>query len=371
MIINIVKKIFPIIIFITYAPVLLAKEAIKVTFLSPNPPNTGYWQHYDEAMQSAAKNLNIDLTIIHAEDLDRFAYLKTLKRVDIKNTDYVIALLKVNTETKILKTFENTGVKVFTANMDVPQKHANEIGSPRKIYKNWIGHVIPDDYHAGNLLAKKLIAAGQQNNINSGNIIAISGARDASVSYLRNQGLLDAVSEIDGYRVDQILYTDWKYKTVRERFKLMLGRYPDSRLIWCASDEIALAVLDELKENNINSNYQVGSIDWSENGLKLFPEENYVTSIGGHVLEGGIILALIRDYHDGNDFAETIGTQLFMKMGELSTNNMTKIQDLIQGNNWQNLHFDKLSVSLGGDNQVIKTDYQQVLNAIYHQTTAQ
>lgn len=349
-------------------------EQINVSFVSPNPPGTGYWQYYDNAMKAAAKRLNINLTIIHSKDLDRFAYLEAIEKVDIKNTAYVVALLKINVADKLLAKFENIPVKVITGNLEIPQQHAAQIGLPRQKFKNWIGHVIPDDYHAGRLLASKLLtgkllAETTVDKTIPVSILAISGSRDSSVSYLRNKGLTDYIASDGKFRLEQVLYTDWKYETAKHRFELLQRRFPATKVIWSASDEIAQAVLDVLEQKNLQSDkkpeYRVGSIDWSGRAISMYNNPNFVTSIGGHFLEGGIILSMLRDYHDGIDFADSLGTKLLMKMGALSQANKPQIADLIENNNWQKLHFELLSKSFGGDNGPLKADYQQVLDFIY------
>lgn len=355
-----------------------APEKINVSFVSPNPPASGYWQHYDNAMKAAAKSLNINLTIIHSKDLDRFAYIEAIDEVDINNTDYVVALLKINVADKLLTKFENTSVKVITGNLEIPQQHAAQIGLPRQKFKNWIGHVIPDDYHAGQLLATQLLSDIHLIDSPPISILAISGSRDSSVSYLRNKGLLDHIASDGRFRLEQVLYTDWTYETARQRFELLQQRFPDTRVIWSASDEIAQAVLDVFSQKHLisldkaglestsKSGYRIGGIDWSVRAISMYDNPNFVTSIGGHFLEGGIVLAMLRDYHDGIDFVDTLGIKLLMKMGTLSDVNKQQIEDLIVENNWQKLHFELLSKSLGGDNQPLKADYQQVLDFIYH-----
>lgn len=362
--VNLLRLVLACLIYLSASSVFAAHK-IKVTFVSPNPPGTGYWQHYDKAMHSAANALNIDLTIIHSQDLDRFAYLDAIEKVDINNTEYVIALLKTNVADILLNKFESTSVKVFTSNLEVPEKHKSQVGKPRDKYKNWIGHVIPDDYHAGQLLAETLLHEYSAKKDAESGVLAITGARDASVSFLRTQGLQDVIKGNSLFRLEQIFYTDWKYETAREKFELALKRYPQTKIIWCASDEIATAVLDVLKDSHAQGTYRVGSIDWSQRGIDAFSNDDYLTSIGGHFLEGGMILALIRDYHEGNDFAASLGTQIKMKMGALTHQNLVQVSDLIQNDNWYKLKFNLLSHSMGGSSASLHSDYQSVLNQIY------
>lgn len=342
-----------------------ASEKINVTFVSPNPPGTGYWQHYDNAMHAAADKLNINLTIIHSRDLDRFAYMESLSKVDLEETDYAIALLKVNVADKLLKMFEQSNVKLITNNIEIPEQHAQQIGLPRQKYKNWIGHVIPDDYDAGKLLASELLKHYKAKQSDPIGIVALSGSRDASVSYLRNKGLSDLIANNGNFRLEQVIYTDWKYQTAKQKFAGLIKRYPNTKVIWCASDEIAQAVLDELNANNALNDYRVGSIDWSQSGVNLFGQTGYITSVGGHFLEGGLILSLLRDYHDGIDFEQDLGSRLLIKMGALNRQNLKQVEDLIFYDNWEKLNFRLLSKSFGGDPTLLKNDYPQLLDQIY------
>lgn len=336
---------------------------LRVTFLSPNPPSVGFWMHYEKTMHAAAKKLNIKLTVLHAQSLDRFAYLNSLETVKLDEVDYVVALMRYNVAQKLVKKFEGSPVKLFTSNVDVPEKDKKEIGLPRQRYKNWIGHTMPDDFHAGYLLAKQLIQTANMDEMSS--VAAISGSRDSSVSFLRNLGLHDYIDNQMSIKLERLVHTDWRYETALQKGRMLFNRYNDAKVIWCASDEIARAVLDSLSGYDGISDYRVGGIDWSAISIKSWGQPGYVTSVGGHFLEGGIVLALIRDFHDGHDFAEQLGTQMRLRMASLNQQNLPLIRDLIINENWHKLDFSKVSHSLGGNRQVLAQDYEAVLKAVY------
>ncbi|BDX07156.1 ABC transporter substrate-binding protein [Planctobacterium marinum] len=339
------------------------KDTIRVTFLSPNPPSVGFWMHYNKTMQAAANNLNIELTILHAESLDRFAYLNSLEAVNVNDTDYVVALMRHNIAQKLVEKFESSPVKLFASNVDVPEKDKKDIGLPRQRYKNWIGHTMPDDYHAGYLLAEQLI---QNTNVNTmRSVVAVSGSRDSSVSFLRNLGLRDYIDNQMGTKLEQVVHTDWRYETALQKGRMLFNRYNDAKIIWCASDEIARAVLDTLSGYEGINDYHIGGIDWSVSAINSWGQSGYVTSVGGHFLEAGIVLALTRDFHDGYDFAEQLGTQMRLRMAPLSEQNLPLVRDLILNENWHKLDFSKVSQSFGGDRQLLSQDYQAVLKTVY------
>jgi ABC-type xylose transport system substrate-binding protein len=350
---------------------LATEPRLQVAFISPDPEVEGFWMLYKNVMLSAAKDLNIELEVVHSPNVNRFDHYDRVESVFSREDkpDYLVTLFLRNTSHKMLQAIEKSGIRFFATNSDIPDNVRQFIGRPRQIFKSWIGHARPDDYQAGELLAKTLLSQHRQaSGSDPVNIIAVTGARDSDVTFMRNAGLKSAVEGESGVVLQQLLFTDWQYQTAYDYVNQLLSRYPQTQVIWCANDEIATAFIDAQKARGLSRTLLVGGIDWSYRGIGRFREGEMATSVGGHFIEGGLILALLRDHFDGVDFNDAPGTELMFHMNALNDDNIDFIESIVMKNNWQQLDFSLLSKSLQGHREPWHNNYLQLMKNIRRET---
>lgn len=319
-------------------------------------------------MKSAAQDLDINLKTVHSLANDRFSHLKAVETALATDDtpDYLVTLFGRNNSEKILKLTKEKGVKFFATNSDIPDNLRQYIGHPRQIYKNWIGHIRPDDFHTGNVLAQNLFSTfkAQHSETQQIEMVGISGMRDSAAAFLRNEGLKALAIESEEVTLKQVIYTDWQYQTAFDMVPKLLQRYPKLNAIWCANDELATAVVDSLIKQNAHKYILVGGIDWSHRGIHGVVQKEFTTSIGGHFIEGGIILALLRDHFDDQDFAPHIGTEASFKMDALTPENIQLIGEIVMKNQWHLMDFRKLSQSYTGHREYWSNNYVSIIQNI-------
>lgn len=336
---------------------------VNVTFVSPSATDDPFWEQYKGIMQSAARDLEIELTIINSQHLDRFGHLDALtKALNAKpKPDYIVTLFRKNTIEKWLSLTQQANVKFVATNADIPPHLASKIGPPRSLFKNWIAHIRPDDFHAGELLTHELIKA-TQNQQKKHLVVALTGSHESIASSLRIEGMKSVLATTSNWELQQILYTNWSYQDAYDKTQALLTRYPNTDVFWSASDRIALSAHNaSLKQGK---QIITGGIDWSSEGFEAFSANISVTSIGGHFIEGGIALSLIRDHADGEDFADRIGVNPKMQMAPLNKDNFAYFNELVTQHQWQKLDFSLLSKSMSQDKHIWSNNYVEIIKQI-------
>jgi LacI family transcriptional regulator len=102
--------------------------------------------------------------------------------------------------------------------------------------------ILPDDYGAGRMAARHLIAAGRHS------IGHITGPERFLAARKRAQGFID---EMGGAGLvlpsSDVLYGDWTEGWGRHAARVLLGNAPGVDAVFCGSDQIARGVLDTLR----------------------------------------------------------------------------------------------------------------------------
>lgn len=339
---------------------------LRVAFVSPNPESNDFWRQYSRVMRSAAHQLGIKLYVYPSVDFDRFSYLDAVERALENKPDYLVAMFRYNTSETILNLTAKAGVKLFSTNSDLPSEAKAILGKPRDKFPHWIGQTYPDDLQAGYYLAEQIFQSAKPAEGEQLTLIALAGSRDSPVAFDRVKGLQRFVKENPTITLKQIIYSGWRYETTYQMLPQILARYPDIDGFWSVSDVIAAAVDNRLRDTKATRKYIIGGFDWSPIYFRERSTNNLSISIGGHFIEGGIILALLNDYHHSHDFAEHFGNRITFKLSSLTASNKAMLENLIIDNQWGLLAFDKLSKQAGGNWNLISDEYLSTLNNIYH-----
>ncbi len=291
-------------------------KAVNVVFISPNPEisDNEFWQKSIAFGKKAAKDLNINLEIVFG-GTDRFRYRNDVFKISKRNIkpDYVVLINYFGTAEANLQSLEAAKIKSFTISTNLSKKEKIRIGDPRKRFKYWIGHLVPDDFQAGYLLAKALIKDQKSKSSKTDvSMIALAGGRDSSSSIERENGLKAAVKESVNVKLHQIVHVHWNGERAAKAFLKLKNRYPDTNVVWTAADVIALGII---KKNAVPlDKYSIGGIDWSSKALNNVIKKKLTTSVGNHFLQIAFSLILIKDFSLGLDFKKHIGTKIKIPM---------------------------------------------------------
>ncbi|WP_229734307.1 ABC transporter substrate-binding protein [Terasakiella brassicae] len=287
----------------------VAQGVFRVAFINPGAMDDPFFSSLTYMMQDAASDLNIDLEVIDASA----SHLEVRRRghevLERSNPpDYLLLINDHDVLDSVIKRADMLGVKTFLFNEGFSSGRLQEMGTPRHEIKNWLGQFLPDDRKAGYLLARDLIehAKGETSHgaTDTIDMIALNGAYRANSSELRLLGLQDALAEYDNVKLRQIVYTHWDEKKAYDATRGLLERYPETSVIWSASDLMACGALHAVKEYGLKPEQDIliGGIDWSDLALEAIRKGDLQASVGWHVMDGAWSLILLYDYHNGYDF---------------------------------------------------------------------
>jgi ABC-type sugar transport system substrate-binding protein len=291
------------------APRALAARPMKVAFIEASTPGT--WRDSVlSAMYEAAEDLGIEFTVHEAghwpgETLSRVRGL--LNGPD--RPDYLIVTVHRAIGARVLEIAEQARVPVFVINSGLLEKERARFGGPREHLHQWIGQMLPDDEQAGYDLANRLLdeAVRQQKVAPDGRVqlVALGGTPVDQPTIEREKGLRRAVSERNDVNLLQVVEGDWTLEKAERKTSLLLRRYPDTAVIWAASDALALGAIAALHplDREPGTDVLVGGINWAPRALEAVRHGELVATVGGHFLEGAWALVLLYDHHHGLDFA--------------------------------------------------------------------
>ncbi|NQZ24759.1 MAG: ABC transporter substrate-binding protein [Colwellia sp.] len=272
---------------------------IRVLLVNPSIENDPFWHKIEKITKQAATELNIDLAIIYGHGT-RFFQLDELKKYFEHNPvpDYIV-LLNYPGHAKLTMDFlQQQQVKVITLEQTIAKEEKTLIGTPGNKYKNWLGEIYFNNSSAGHMLAKSLI-----NMVKSANkkpIVAGISGHFGSESSLRNSGLQKAIKE-SGAQLTQIVHAGWSAEDAYQKTIGLLKRYPNINIIWCASDHMALAVVDAIEDSGkvVGVDILVGGFDWTPKAIISINNNKLTASIGGHFMMGAMAIMAIYNEEQG------------------------------------------------------------------------
>ncbi|WP_198149749.1 ABC transporter substrate-binding protein [Colwellia sp. MT41] len=272
---------------------------IRVLFVNPSIENDPFWHKIELITKQAATELNIDLAIIYGYGT-RFFQLEELTKYFEQNPapDYIV-LLNYPGHGKLTMDFLlQQQVKVITLEQTIAKEEKSLIGTPGSKYKNWLGEIYFNNSNAGYMLAKELINMVKADNKKP--IVAGISGHYGSESTLRNSGLQAAVNE-SGAQLTQIVHAGWSAEDAYKKTHKLLQRYPNINIIWCASDHMALAVVDAIEDLGkvVGSDILVGGFDWTPKAIASINNNKLTASVGGHFMMGAMAIMAIYNEEQG------------------------------------------------------------------------
>lgn len=294
--------------------------ALSMVFINPGKSDEPYWMMATAAMQQAAASLSIDLEVLSAER-DYLAQIHLIEsladRTPAARPDYLIIAGEKSTLLGQLEAAERAGIPVFLA-FNAAQDREQFIG-PRSGFRQWLGSLAPLAEEGGYLSARALISHALEV-LPEGtplNMIAVAGDRSTHTSLQRNRGLQQALAEFPQVTLQQQVHADWSQDQALLQTRHLLRRYPDTRLIWSASDLLAFGAIEALRESGKvpGQDVLVSTINATGEALEGVLSGELSALSGGHHMAGAWAMVLLHDYHHGVDFIEADGnTELAYSM---------------------------------------------------------
>lgn len=326
------------------------REPLRVVFISPEAAaGREFWVAFTAFMRRAASDLGIDLRVEYA-NTNRFLAVKLAHDAVQAPTPphYLVHIYQLGQGRRMLSLADKAGVRTFTVNTGVPREEADIVGSPRGLFPRWLGQMYPDDVAAGRELALYLTQRARDMQLQGAGenvqVVAISGSRNSRVAFDRNQGLLDAIGSQAGVKLNQVLFTEWIGVEAAEKMPILMHRYPHTSVVWSASDMMALAIANSMKDlgKQVGRDVVLGGIDGIPAAIDAIDEGLLEATLIGHFMEGAWALVLLYDHYHGIDF-NAAGTTFRSQMSLVTKTNLERYRQLSQAENWKKIDFRRFS----------------------------
>lgn len=274
--------------------------AASVVFLSPGPASDSYWNSYARVMQAAADATGMALRV-------EFSNRDTRTQVDLarqtlkgdQRPDYLVFSNELNVAPEILRLSEGSGVKLLLVNNTLSLDQRRILGDLSQRYPDLLGSLLGNDEEGGYLTAKRLIS--QLPPLEPGgsiDMLAFSGTNATPVSLLREKGMRRAVAEHPEVRLRQVVLGGWRRDRALEQARMLFKRYPDTRLVWSANEQMAYGAMDALAQIGGEPGKDVlfSAINGTPESLQALLDGRLSAVASGHFTLGGWALVLLSDY---------------------------------------------------------------------------
>lgn len=286
----------------------LTLAATTISFINPGKADEPYWVGASQAMQAAARSLDLQLEVLYAErDPARALQLGREIAARTQRPDYVVLVNEKGTLVENASVLGAAGIKTFAAFSGLlPQER--ERWAPRKGLPLLLGSLEPHAQDAGYLTARALIQQALATRQGKGKLqmLALGGDRSTPVSIQRNEGLRRALAEQSEVELVQQAFADWRRDLAAETMAGLIARHPQARLLWTGSDLMAFGAMEAIEAAGQSPvrDWHISSINTSKAAMQAVVDGRLKALAGGHFLAGAWALVMLYDYEHGRDFAD-------------------------------------------------------------------
>jgi ABC-type sugar transport system substrate-binding protein len=276
-------------------------RAESVLFLNPGSTEEAFWISYSQFMQSAARNLGIDLQILYSQRQPELTLAQARIALQGPNRpDYLMFVNEQYIAPQILRLAQGRGVKLFMVNAALTANQQALVGERA----DRIGSLVPNDEEGGYLMMKELIrlhppvAKDQQIEL-----LAFSGLKITPSAQLREHGMQRALAEHPQVRLRQLVYSGWTQQRAYEQARQLVKRYPEVSLVWSANDEMAFGAMRAFAEagKTPGKDALFSAVNTSPAALQAVVDGRLSALVGGHFTLGGWALVELHDHELGVD----------------------------------------------------------------------
>ncbi|HEX2572529.1 MAG TPA: ABC transporter substrate-binding protein [Polyangia bacterium] len=325
-----------------------AGPRFRVAFINIGEP-APFWDVYTAVIAAAANDLDIDLEILNARG-DHLRMIEFAREIAARpvRPDYFLINNEKGTAGRMLEAAAAVGLKTLVIMSTFDPSEVQRYGRPREKYANFLGTLRPDNERAGFELACLLIEAARDHFPAPVRLLAISGAKATQAATDRNRGLEQALTLAPtDVALAQLVHSEWRRDKASRQIAGLLRRWPDTRVIWAANDPMALGAMDAAVAKGLKPGQDVfiGGVNLSVEVLRRVRAGEMVASVGGHFLGGAWALVMLRDYHDGIDFASE-GLEQVFPMGAIERTNVDAYLEHFGDQCWDKIDFTRFSKSM-------------------------
>ena len=206
------------------------------------PRHEPFWDTVVRYAQSVARDLGETLEVIDFAD-DAQALIDSVETVCREGADGIIFQSFSGTGERVLEIAERYEVPAFLINTEI-----EEIDFlPRTKYQYWLGKMTPDDAVTGTILIQQLLSVAKDQGIDNMHVLAIEGNPQQEASIQRRAGLENYIRYAQNIESFVLVPGNWDPDTAALLFRESYAQNPDINVVWCANDNMALAVADAVE----------------------------------------------------------------------------------------------------------------------------
>lgn len=339
--------------FLVCAIPALAEPVFKVGFVAPADPADPFFSEVVEVMQAAADDLNIELKVDYSgRNMSMYARKRGLKLINTYKPDYFLTGFWPGGAKYHLQGAEVAGIQSFVFNAPVITDEDFSVTTPRRELPSWLGQMTPDNQKASYQLSDILIEEARKRKLQDDkgkvHLVALNGEGEDISARHRMDGLKARINQHKDVILHEIVLAGWMKGTADRETERMLQAYPETSVIWAASDHMALGAAEAAERvgRKPGEDIIIGGFDWNEANLRDIKAGRITASIGGHIFEGALVLILLYDYHKGIDFTGELGVKFYSPMHAITAGNVDQYQALLGDVNWNSIDFTKFSKAL-------------------------
>lgn len=309
------------------APIHASRSSATVTFVNPGIPGERFWDTVILTMQAAARDLNLELEVLHANR--KHSSMRNLIEQTLERDtppDYLVLVNDSNIATRMLPAIEASPCKVLMIIHGVEDSLRPAYGVPGSLYTSWIGSLLPDMESAARHTSRALIAGVRQQLAPPPyHGLALIGNNSSSGLKRMNQGMLEVLANAEGVVLDRVLEARWNAKDAERltarylRWLARQGKTPD--LVWAGNTDMVIGAIKALKAVNLVAGEDVllAGLNWSPNSIEMVEDGRLLLTSGGHAMAGAWAMVMLRDHADN---ASLPARQVIFPMSAITTNNV-------------------------------------------------
>lgn len=282
-------------------PLVASAQPVSVVFLNPGLSTETFWTSYTRFMQAAADDLGMTLRVEYSER--RADLTLTQARAILsgpQRPDYLVLVNELYVAPEIMRLSRGTGVKLLLVNNGLTASQAHSIEAQPDKYAEPLGTLTTNDEQAGFQMLHQMVA---QLPPGSGpvDLVAFAGVKTTPASLRREAGMRRALADFPQVRLRQLVYGGWSRQRAYEQAQLLLERYPNTRLVWSANDEMAFGAMQAFEEAGRKPGRDVlfSAVNSSPEALRARIDGRLSVLMGGHFTLGGWAMVMLHDDAQG------------------------------------------------------------------------
>lgn len=181
-------------------------------------------------------------------------------------------------------------------NNGLTASQARSIQAQPDKYGQVLGTLTSNDQQAGFRMLHEMVALLPRDN-EPIDLVAFAGVKTTPASQLREEGMRQALADFPQVRLRQVVYGGWSRERAYEQAQQLLSRYPKTRLVWAANDQMALGAMQAFEEAGRKPGRDVvfAAVNSSPEALRARIDGRLGVLMGGHATLGGWAMVLLHD----------------------------------------------------------------------------